>query len=87
VINDSIEYLPTRTHFQHPTNEPTIKWVRHAMPVRREGDGRPRPEDRIGLRRGLDASPEIIDTASLQLGWGRAPRRSVSQFSFAEAGR
>jgi len=44
-------------------------------------------EDRIGLRRGLDAPPEIIDHFLIaMLGWGRAPR-AVWQFSFAEARR
>ena len=34
---------------------------RSAMPVRHEGAGLPRPEDRSGLRRGLDAPPELIN--------------------------
>jgi hypothetical protein len=42
---------------------------------------------RIGLRRGLDAPPEIINHFLIaMLGWGRAPR-AVWQFSFAEARR
>ena len=42
---------------------------------------------RIGLRRGLDAPPEIINHFPIaMLGGGRAPR-AVWQFSFAEARR
>jgi hypothetical protein len=40
---------------------------RSAMTAHRESDGRPNPQDRIGLCRGLDAPPEIIKiTSSLQ---------------------
>jgi len=57
------------------------------MTVRHEGDGRPVHRDRIGLRRGLDVPPEIINHFPIaMLGWGRAPR-AARQFSFAEASR